>query len=94
MLDQGERSSRAMKEVAIRWCATSSKEGEGAVLYREKESCGNTWKDRVIYCYGRLLSVVCVWVSRRVSGADAPLRPDSFFSLAVTLEPRTWNFGI
>lgn len=35
---------------------------ERARLYREEESRGNTWKDRVIYCYGRLqhgVLVVC-----------------------------------
>lgn len=33
-----------------------------ARLYREKESRGNTWKDRVIYCYSRLQHGVVVVV--------------------------------
>lgn len=54
----------SVEVVATRWCATttSSKEREGAVIPRGEESRGNTWKDRVIYCYGRLqhgVLVVC-----------------------------------
>ena len=72
-----------MEVVAIRWYATSSKEGEGAVLPRREESCGNTWKDRVIYCYGRLLGVV-VCGCLQGSGASELLL-SAGFSLSLSL---------
>ena len=91
-----------MEVVAIRWYATSSKEGEGAVLPRREESCGNTWKDRVIYCYGRLLGVV-VCGCLQGSGASvaslgrilslssllfhSPFTSESLLSLSLSISP-------
>lgn len=72
--------SKVVADRATRQSATSlivefvcekkkEREREGAVTAKRNPG-GNTWKDRVIYCYGRLLSR-SVWVSK--GGASARL---------------------
>jgi len=51
------------------------REGE---LYHEEESRGNTWKDRVIYCYGRLQHGVLVVCGCQGKKGGPLLQSDSF----------------
>ena len=66
---QAGRTSRQDRQATSRSATSRRGRGRG---YREEESCGNTWKDRVIYCYGRLVRR-CVWVSGPPLGSFATL---------------------
>lgn len=61
---------------------------ERARLYREEESRGNTWKDRVIYCYGRLQHGVLVVCGCQGEKGDSQRRGErGFLRFGRTLFP-------